>query len=386
MATKQTQTAARLMMSPAVILLLAWMIVPLAMTIYFSFLRYNLLMPGTEFIGFFNYSFFLTDPVFFEALGNTLQLVGGVLLITVVGGTFLAILLDQPMYGQGIVRLLVIAPFFVMPTVSALVWKNMLMHPVNGLFAWISNALGLPVIDWLSVMPLGSIVIIVAWAWLPFATLIILTALQSLDQEQKEAAEMDGAGVVSIFFYLTLPHLARALTVVVLIETIFLLSIFAEILVTTNGGPGTASTNIAFLVYAQALLQFDVGGASAGGISRRDPRQYRRDLPDPPHRQEPGRLSDAEHRRQQNAGRSSPRRETGKLSHGARSHDKAQGDLHHHRLDGRGHASSSRSFGLFSPASRLRSKRSRARRASCSSTGQPRTTVSCRRAQTTASM
>ena len=121
-------------------------------------------------------------------------------------------------------------------------------------------------LDWLTVMPLGSIIIIVSWAWLPFATLIILTALQSLDQEQKEAAEMDGASVVSIFFHLTLPHLSRALTVVVLIETIFLLSIFAEILVTTNGGPGTASTNIAFLVYAQALLQFDVGGASAGGI------------------------------------------------------------------------------------------------------------------------
>ncbi len=266
MATQQTQTAARLMMSPAVILLLAWMIVPLAMTLYFSFLRYNLLSPGTELVGFFNYSFFLSDPVFFEALGNTLQLVGGVLLITVVGGTFLAILLDQPMFGQGIVRLLVIAPFFVMPTVSALVWKNLLMHPVNGLFAWISKVLGLPVLDWLSAIPLGSIIIIVAWAWLPFATLIILTALQSLDQEQMEAAEMDGAGVVSIFFYLTLPHLSRALTVVVLIETIFLLSIFAEILVTTNGGPGTASTNIAFLVYAQALLQFDVGGASAGGI------------------------------------------------------------------------------------------------------------------------
>jgi len=122
------------------------------------------------------------------------------------------------------------------------------------------------VLDWLAAIPLGSIIIIVAWQWLPFATLIILTALQSLDQEQKEAAEMDGAKSVSIFFYLTLPHLSRALTVVVLIETIFLLSIFAEILVTTNGGPGTASTNIAYLVYAQALLQFDVGGASAGGI------------------------------------------------------------------------------------------------------------------------
>ncbi len=77
---------------------------------------------------------------------------------------------------------------------------------------------------------------------------------------------MDGAGTLSKFLYITLPHLARAITVVILIETIFLLTVFAEILVTTNGGPGDASTNIAFLVYAQALLQFDIGSASAGGI------------------------------------------------------------------------------------------------------------------------
>jgi len=267
MATLQTQTTARFMMAPAVLLLLVWMIVPLAMTLYFSFLRYNLLMPGMEeFTGFGNYEFFLTDPAFFEALGNTLLLVGGTLLITVVGGTFLAILIDQPFWGRGIVRLLVIAPFFVMPTVSALVWKNMLMHPVNGLFAWIARGFGFEPVDWLATLPLFSIVIIVAWGWLPFATLIILTALQSLDSEQKEAAEMDGAGAISIFFYITLPHLARALTVVTLIETIFLLSVFAEIYVTTSGGPGTASTNLPFLIYIQALLQFDVGSASAGGV------------------------------------------------------------------------------------------------------------------------
>ncbi|MGE5767250.1 MAG: carbohydrate ABC transporter permease [Bacteroidota bacterium] len=267
MATLQTQTTARFMMAPAVLLLLAWMIVPLGMTVYFSFLRYNLLMPGMEaFTGFGNYEFFLTDPAFFEALGNTLLLVGGVLLATVVGGTFLALLLDQPFWGQGIVRLLVIAPFFVMPTVSALVWKNMLMHPVNGLFAWVARGLGLQPVDWLAQLPLFSITVIVAWGWLPFATLIILTALQSLDREQKEAAEMDGAGPVSIFFHITLPHLARALTVVTLIETIFLLSVFAEIYVTTSGGPGTASTNLPFLIYIQALLQYDVGSASAGGV------------------------------------------------------------------------------------------------------------------------
>ncbi len=267
MATTHTHSSARLMMAPSVLLLLAWMIVPLVMTVYFSFLRYNLLMPGMEeFAGLMNYRFFLTDPAFFAALTNTLLLVGGVLLITVIGGIAFALLLDQPMFGQGIVRILVIAPFFIMPTVSALVWKNMLMNPVNGLFAWIAKLFGLQPVDWLANYPLLSIIMIVAWQWLPFATLILLTALQSLDEEQKEAAEMDGAGPVSKLIYIILPHMARAITVVILIETIFLLSVFAEILVTTNGGPGYESTNITYLVYAQALLQFDVGGASAGGI------------------------------------------------------------------------------------------------------------------------
>lgn len=267
MATLHTRSAARAMMAPSVLLLLAWMIVPLAMTIYFSFLRYNLLMPGMEeWAGFSNYKYFLTDPAFLHAIFNTLAIVLGVLFITVIGGIALAMLLDQPMFGQGIVRILVIAPFLIMPTVAALVWKNMFMNPVNGLFAYLAKAVGLPPYDFLNNAPLMSIILIVAWQWLPFATLILLTALQSLDEEQKEAAQMDGAGSWSRFIYLTLPHLSRAITVVILIQTIFLLSVFAEILVTTNGGPGTQSTNLTFLVYSQALLQFDVGGASAGGI------------------------------------------------------------------------------------------------------------------------
>ena len=267
MATAHSRSVARLMISPSVLLLLGWMIIPLALTVYFSFLSYNLLTPGMhEWIGFMNYEFFLTDPAFFEALKNTLLLVGGVLLITIFGGVGLGLLLNLPFWGQGIVRILVIAPFFVMPTVSALVWKNMFMNPVNGLFAHAAKFLGLAPIDFLAHAPLFSVIIIVAWQWLPFATLILLTALQSLDQEQLEAAEMDGAGPVKRFMYVVLPHLARAITVVILIQTIFLLSIFAEILVTTNGGPGNASTNLTFLVYAQSLLQFDVGGGSAGGI------------------------------------------------------------------------------------------------------------------------
>jgi sorbitol/mannitol transport system permease protein len=159
-----------------------------------------------------------------------------------------------------------IAPFFVMPTVSALVWKNLLMHPVSGVFAWIATSLGFTPIDWFARLPMLSVILIVSWQWLPFATLILLTALQSLDNDQKEAAEMDGTGPFAFFFYIVLSHLARPITVVVLIQTIFLLTVFAEIFVTTGGGPGLATTNLAFLIYSQALLQYDVGGASAGGI------------------------------------------------------------------------------------------------------------------------
>jgi len=267
MATRQTQLLARTLLTPATALLFIWMIVPLALTIYFATLHYNLLDPESgQFVGFENFRYFLTDPAFIASLENTLVLVGSVLVLTIVIGIPLAVLLDQPVIGRSVVRLMVIAPFFVMPTVSALVWKNLLMHPVSGLFAWIATLFGLAPIDWFNDAPMFAIILIVSWQWLPFATLILLTALQSLDEEQKEAAEMDGASALSSFIYITLPHLARPITVVILIETIFLLTVFAEIFVTTGGGPGLQTTNIAFLIYAQALIQYDVGSASAGGL------------------------------------------------------------------------------------------------------------------------
>jgi len=257
----------RLLQTPSVFLLLLWMIVPLAMTLYFSVIRYNLMMPDvTGFVGLDNYAFLFNDPAFWPSILNTLLLIGSVLVISVVAGTLLAVLFDQPFFGRGIARLLVIGPFFVMPTVAALIWKNMILHPVYGLLAWAMRLAGLEPIDWLAEYPMLSVIMIVAWQWIPFAFLILLTALQSLDLEQKEAAQLDGAGPIRVFWYVVLPHLKRAITVVIMIETIFLLSIFAEIFTTTAGGPGTATTNLAYLVYSIGLQQFDIGIASAGGI------------------------------------------------------------------------------------------------------------------------
>ena len=258
---------AKWLQAPSIILLALWMIVPLSMTLYFSTIRYHLLYPErTGFQGLANYEFFWTDPAFWPALVNTLLLVGSVLAISVVLGLAIAVLVDRPFRGRGIVRILLISPFFIMPTVNALLWKNMMMNPIYGLFAVVAQTLGLEPVDWLADLPLLSIIIIVSWQWTPFAILIFITSLQSQDQEQKEAALLDGAGFLARFWNLTLPHLARPIAVVVMIQMIFHLSIFAEIFVTTGGGPGIQSTNLAFLVFSQALLQFDVGVASAGGV------------------------------------------------------------------------------------------------------------------------
>jgi len=256
-----------LLQAPAVVALSLWMLVPLALTIYFSFMRYNLLNPEARgFARLENYQFLWGDPAFLPALRNTLVLIGSVLAITVGLGTLLAVLYERRFFGRNAAALLLIAPFFVMPTVSALVWKNMILHPVYGLLALAFAKLGLAPIDWFGTYPMLSLVIILSWEWLPFAFLILFTSLKSLDAEQKEAAQIDGANPAQFFFHITVPHLRRAMSVVVMIETIFLLSIFAEIYTTTSGGPGTATTNLAYLVYSLGLQQFDVGIASAGGI------------------------------------------------------------------------------------------------------------------------
>lgn len=269
MATQQSRSAARMMMAPAVILLLGWMLVPLIMTVYFSFKKYlplrgDTITGGLDWVGFQNYERFISSSSFWPSIQTTLIIVGSVLVITILLGILLALLLDQPMWGQGVIRILVISPFFVMPTVSALVWKNMFMDPTNGILSHLWRFFGAEPVQWLSQESLPSIIMIVSWQWLPFATLILLTAVQSLDREQLEAAEMDGARRLKRFWHIVLPHLSRAITIVILIQTIFLLSIFAEIFVTTGGSFGTKT--LTYLIFQRVLDSQNVGLGSAGGV------------------------------------------------------------------------------------------------------------------------
>jgi len=255
------------LLGPSVVLLLIFSLVPLAATLYYSVIRYNLVNPALHgFAGWANYRFLFEDPALYQSLFISVVLVLEVLIITVGLGAILASLFEANFPGRAIARVLVISPFFVMPTVSALVWKNLMMNPVNGLIAWITRSLGLGAINFFGDWPLTSVVGIVSWEWLPFAFLILLTALQSLDEETREAANLDGAGPIKTFLHIELPHMGRAIAVVVMMETIFLLGVFAEIYVTTAGGPGLATTNLTFLIYERALLAFNIGSASAAGV------------------------------------------------------------------------------------------------------------------------
>ena len=251
---------------PAVVLLLLWSVLPLLRTLFYSFEHYNLMAPPAAFNGGLNYRYLFTDMSTWVAIKNSVVLVAGVLAASVIFGTIIALLLNNDFPGRNVARLMAIAPFFVMSPVAALIWKNLLLDPVSGLFGWLMALAGLRPIAWFSTDPMAAIILIYSWRWIPFATLILLTALQSLDTDQLEAARMDGARGFARLRYIVLPHLGRPIAIVVMLESIFLLSAFAVIYTTTNGGPGDATTTLTYLIFIRALNDFSIGSASAAGI------------------------------------------------------------------------------------------------------------------------
>ncbi|WP_440855195.1 carbohydrate ABC transporter permease [Salinisphaera sp. RV14] len=264
---KAKRAPAKWLLAPAVIFLLVWMIVPLGMTLYYSFRNYNLMMPTmTGWAGITNYSILLTDPTFWSALRVTLLIVVCSLIVTVGLGLAFALLFHRNFFGRGVARTLAVAPFFVMPVVTGLIWKNMLFHPTFGLLAWLFRQFGATPIDWLAHLPLTSIIIMISWEWTPFAMLVLLTGLQSLPEDQLEAVRLDGANKWHEFRHIVIPHLGQVLYVVVMLESIFFLTSFAEIYTTTSGGPGTATTNLPYYIFQGTFAQYDIGMSSAAAI------------------------------------------------------------------------------------------------------------------------
>ncbi len=286
------RTLPRLLQTPAVVLLLIWMLVPLSMTIYFSLIRYvlnSLRRPEwttpslSNWRGLGNYEYVLNAKDFWFAIQNSVFIVTSILVLTVVLGLAIAVLVNRSFPGRGVVRVLLISPFFVMPAVNAVLWINMILDPVLGLQGiavggindLVNGLRDFPVLGWFfslwpELQPISfratqtsayAVVMMVTWQWTPFAVLIFMTSLQSEDESQKEAATLDGASPWSQFINLTVPHLARPIAIVVMIQSIFHLSLYAEIEIVSRGN---GNKNLPYLI--GEFTSNNIGAASATGI------------------------------------------------------------------------------------------------------------------------
>ncbi|MEM7532695.1 MAG: sugar ABC transporter permease [Chloroflexota bacterium] len=257
----------RFLSAPTLLFLVIITQVPFVLTIYYSFQNWNLLRPGNiRWIGFRNYQRAFTNPDFLEIIWNTVYLSLSVVFLTFVFGMGLALLLNRPFPGRSLARTLLISPFLIMPVVTAVLWKNVLLHPAFGLVGYWLDILGLEKIDWLAHYPMSSIIGIVTWQWTPFVMLILLAGLQSLPSSTLEAASIDGATGFAMFRYIILPHLRRFIEIALLMEVLFILNIFGQIFVATSGGPGISTTNLPFEIYKEAFLRWNVSRASAFGV------------------------------------------------------------------------------------------------------------------------
>ena len=253
--------------APTLIFLIVVTQVPFALTLFYSFRNWNLLRPGNiSWVWFRNYIRPFQSADFYQIIWQTIYLTVSVVGVTFIVGMFFALLLNRPFRGRGIARTLLISPFLVMPVVTAVLWKNVLLNPVFGLMSYLFNLLNLPSVDWLAQYPMISIILIVSWQWIPFVMLILLAGLQSLPESILEAARIDGASSTALFRYIILPHLKRFIEIAILLEVIFVLNIFGQIFVVTSGGPGIATTNLPYEIFQEAFPRWNISRASALGV------------------------------------------------------------------------------------------------------------------------
>jgi sorbitol/mannitol transport system permease protein len=253
----------RLPLLPALIFVVAVTQIPFLLTLFYSFQSWNLVRPGSRhFVGFQNYLDVFTDTTFLGALVNTVVLTVVCVAVSLLLGLGLAILLDRKFLGRGFVRTLLITPFLILPAAGALLWKTAMFHPTYGLLHFVFGT----DVDWLSQVPLAAVMAQIVWQWTPFMMLLILAGLQSQPKDVLEAASVDGAGRWRTFTSITLPHLSRFLQLATLLGAIYIVNSFDAIFLMTQGGPGTASTNLPFYIYQRAFQGFDIGQSSAMGV------------------------------------------------------------------------------------------------------------------------
>lgn len=269
-ARRETKRFSTAMITPTMVVLAVMTVYPLIFTLVYSFTDYNLLgaLNGApKATGLKNYLDLLTDAYFQQSVWNTVKFTVLTVALEMLTGFGMALFVNSLKTGQKIMRTLLLLPYL-LPTVTvALIWR-MMLSPNYGIVNRFLESLHLPVFNWFSDIrtAFGMLVLIDVWQCAPFVFLLLYAALQSVSQEQYEAARMDGAGPVRILFYVTIPNIKSSLALCALLRTIDSFRLFDKVNLLTGGGPANSTATITQYLYNYGIKTFDFGLGSAGAI------------------------------------------------------------------------------------------------------------------------
>ncbi len=256
-----------LMLSPTMVILLIFLGIPILYALIMSFQQIELtISPDRPWVWLQNYGDVLTERAVHNSLGRTFYFAALTIVLSTGLALTLALILNEQFRGRRPVRVLVMLPWAVAPVVSGVLWRY-IFQSNYGLLNALLYQLGIikNYVVWLDkpTLALSIAAIATAWKTIPFLTLIILAALQSIPESLFRAARMDGAGLWARFRFVTLPHLRNILIFAVVLQIIVSLQTFDLIFTLTRGGPGQGTVVLSFLVYINAFERLSLGKASA---------------------------------------------------------------------------------------------------------------------------
>lgn len=264
---RNERTAAYVFTLPAMILLIAFLVVPILYTVRYSLFQYQIVRPDNiTFIGLKNYAKLFSDENFWQSLRNTVYFTVLVVPLQCVLALALAMLVSSKFRGVSIFRTMYFSPQLTSMVVISILWTVLYnSNPNTGLINSLLTSFGMEPVNFLTnaKTAMNSIIFMSAWQGAGYQMMIFLAGLQGIPRDQYEAASVDGASKVQQFMYITLPGLKGTIKYVVMITMIQAMKLFTQPYVMTQGGPKNSTRTLVYYIYTQGFQQGNFGYACA---------------------------------------------------------------------------------------------------------------------------
>lgn len=254
---------------PSVFCIIFLILYPFLYTFFLSFQRRQLFSPLGKYVGFENYISILSSSEFWISLENGIIFSAGSIFLQLFLGIALALILNQQFFGRNAFRGLLLFPYLV-PSVVGIIAIRWMLNDLYGIVNFWLQSIGLinESLPWLGHPNLAmlSLIFINAWMFYPFVMLCVLARLQSIPADLYEAATIDGAGLISKFWHITLPQLRGTIAVVLIVRTLWMFNKFDTVWLTTQGGPFGSTQTLPLMAYIEAFNLYELGRGSTIGV------------------------------------------------------------------------------------------------------------------------